>query len=80
MSFIASLVFIILLQLVLQIVLQFIGITGLIAEIIINLVLAIVFTYFLFSVREKLKNPEFHKAFAIYFVVLMLFTLLFMLF
>ena len=42
-----------------------------------DLILAIVFSLLDFRGREKIRNPEFHKTLAIYFVILMVVSLLF---
>ena len=45
-------------------------------NIIIDLVLALVFSLFRFSGQEKWQNPEFHKSIAIYFAIFTIMTVI----
>lgn len=78
MGVLLSFILIIGLQLLLRYILALFGLSGIVGEIIFNLVLALVFTLILFRGQEKLRNPNFHKMFAMYFIILMLISLLFM--
>ena len=76
MGFFMSLILIIAIQYALSFVLGFIGIPVLFIDIIINLVLAFLFTFFNFArfaenKKEVLKSISFHLNFCIWFSVLM---------
>lgn len=76
----SSIIYLVLLlafQVILQYVLIYFGITGIWYYIVFDFILAIVFSLLDFRGREKLRNPEFHKTLAIYFVILMVVSLLF---
>ncbi len=64
-------------QVILHYVLIHFGITGIWYYIAFDLIVAIVFSLLDFRGQEKLKNPNFHKTLAIYFVILMVVSLLF---
>ncbi len=76
-GFFLSLIFILLLQVGLQYVLTMLSFSNLWICIIIDFVLAVVFTLFNFRGREKLRNPSFHQSVAVYFLILSIFSLIF---
>lgn len=78
MGFFLSLVIVLGIQFLLELLLyEYLNLSLVIVNIIVDLVLSIIFTVLNFRGREKLRNPEFHKMLAIYFVILTAFTILF---
>ncbi len=81
MKIMASLIWfvaILLLQIVLRTILSYMRLSFITIEIVIDLVLAFVFAFFSYrgNKKEAFKDVQFHKLVAIYFVILILFTLL----
>lgn len=76
-NFIISFICLIALQLVLQFVLIYFNVPSILISIICDLVFSLVFALLDFRGKEKLKNPAFHKTFAIYFLVLTLLSVIF---
>lgn len=75
-SFIISIILLFGLQFTIVNVLRVIGITSVAIEIISDLIFSIVFAFFDFRGREKLRNPAFHSRIAIYFIIMTLLSLL----
>ena len=77
MEFFLPLIVVLGLQWVLQFILYNVFMLNFIwVDIIINLVLALVFSLFRFNGQEKWTNPEFHKSIAIYFVILTIMSII----
>ena len=77
MGFFLPLIIILVLQWVLEFILAgVIGLSYIWVYIIIDLVLAFVFSMFRFPCKDKWTNPEFHKSVAIYFVIFTVMTVL----
>lgn len=76
-GFFISLILILLLQYALQYVLVLLNFPFLWINIIIDFVLAVVFTLINFRGQEKLKNPAFHRSILIYFAILTVMSILF---
>lgn len=78
MSFFIYLIALIAAQMFLEYLLgSVLGLSFIWVNIIIDLFLSIVFTTLNFRGREKLKNPDFHKSIAMYFLILTVMTVLF---
>lgn len=78
MYFAGSLIFILLFQLLLQFLfVRVLQLNFVLANLLIDLILAIMFACLNFRGREKLRNPEFHKQIVYYFIILTLFSVLF---
>lgn len=78
MGFFISLIVVLGIQLLTQFVFyDLLGFPIIWVNIIIDLILAFVFSIFNFRGREKFKNPQFHKMVAIYFAIFTIFTVIF---
>lgn len=75
-GFFISLIIIIALQIGLQYLLIFLNVPVIWIGIIVDFALSVVFALFNFRGQEKLKNPNFHKTIAIYFVILTIFSII----
>lgn len=71
-SFIVSLLLLFGLQFIVLTILQAIGFTSVVIEIVGNLIFAIIFSFFDFRGKEKIKNPAFHSRIATYFIIMSL--------
>lgn len=77
MGFFISLIIIIGIQFILQYVLMLFNIPTVIITLVVDFALSVLFSFFNFMGKEKLRNPLFHRSIAIYFVILTLMSLLF---
>ena len=71
------LIFLLGIQYALSYLFQYLGFNYYISDTLINIVLAFLFVNYRGYKKEAFKDPTFHKNVAIYFVVLMIFSLLF---
>lgn len=79
MTFLILFLFILILQYFLSYVFSMMGLNIYISDTLINLVLAILFSFLNYRgyKSEAIKDPYFHRSIAIYFVIFMLFSLLY---